>query len=199
MRERACQRRSRSRPPALPVAALVFAIVSPPLAAQTFDRFFTTASERLMLDQARKDFSEPAPAAPAAAAAIADDTPRGPVVPQITISGVVIRARGQDTSWINGSGIRPDEITAEGIRVQPRGGDIAHVQIVLPESSAPISLRPGQRIDLATGAVLEAYQRDAPGGGRSVFDELGETRSVTAPDAEGGSEGLPESSGPNGG
>ncbi len=178
---------------------LAFGLVSPPLAAQTFDRLFTTASERLMLDQARRDYREPAPAPPPVAETPSMDTaPRGPVVPQITLSGVVIRGNGKDTTWINGAGIRPDETTPEGIRVQPEQGGDGRVQIVLPDVPTPIVLRPGQKIDLATGAVLDAYQRTPTDKNQSVFKRA-EVASPAPPPAPGEGDSAPEPAAASGG
>lgn len=158
------------------VAAVSVLVLAAPAPANAFDRLFTTAAERRLLDQARDDFRTPQPpveAVPESAPAPVAEADKGPVVPEIRISGMVLRQRGADTSWINGSGIRPDEITAEGIRVVPGRGRGGSVSILLPGALQPIELRPGQKIDLATGAVLEGYERSAGEEARSAFDMYG--------------------------
>ena len=164
-------------------AAALLALTTAGVHAQTFDRFFTTAAERRMLDDARAEFQAPAPVVPVQQPVAAAE-PEGPVLPAITVSGVVLRGRGGDTSWINGTRIRPDEVTPEGIRVRPAGGADTLVQIQLPDSRRPLSLKPGQRIDLETGAVLEVYERHADEPRESVFDTLAPARTPAGDDGE---------------
>ena len=173
--------------------AVVLLAAAAPLPAQTFDRFFTTAAERRLMDEAREDFQAPAPVAPVGVEQAEPEAARGPVVPAITVSGVVLRKGGRDTTWINGSRIRPDEVTPEGIRVRPSGETEPLVRIDLPDGSRPIRLRPGQRIDLETGAVVEVYERAPEAGRESVFDAL-----APEPDAPGASP-APEPASASGG
>ena len=163
--------------------------------AQTFDRLFTTASERARLDEAREAFRAPAPEpAPVTVVETAtEEGPTGPVISQIRVSGLVIRGRGQDTSWINGEQIQPDETTPEGIRVRPQDKPQSAVRITLPETAEPLVLRPGQKIDLATGQVLDDFETAAPEGAENVLEGL--TKAAEKPTATGAADTEPVAAG----
>ena len=74
--------------------------------AQSLGRLFTTAEERATLDEIRldPDFGkvEVIEVAPVA------NEPDEPVVPHVTINGVVFRSSGINASWINGLSVSSD-------------------------------------------------------------------------------------------
>ena len=144
---------------------LVWPLVLP---AQSFNRLFLTREERIQLDIARRDVgSEPVVVVPEQQrqAVVQPD----PLVGQFTVNGIVIRSNGQNTSWINGSQVAAGTPTREGIRVQKRPGD-ASMRLMLPSGVDTIALRPGQKIDVATGKVFEVYEAEAGEGSKDVFE-----------------------------
>ena len=127
--------------------------------AESLGRLFTTPEERASLDEIRRDPDfgrvEVIEVAPTV------DQPDGPVVPHVTINGVVFRSSGINASWINGLSVSSDS-TREGIRVQTRqlesGGT---VKLSLPGGLETIQIKPGQKIDLINGGVFEPYEYQA--------------------------------------
>ena len=111
--------------------------------AESLGRLFTTPEERASLDEIRRDPDfgrvEVIEVAPTV------DQPDGPVVPHVTINGVVFRSSGINASWINGLSVSSDS-TREGIRVQTRqlesGGT---VKLSLPGGLETIQIKPGQK------------------------------------------------------
>ena len=107
----------------------------------------------------------------------------GPLVEQVTINGIVLRSSGNNYSWINGDNIRSGDATPEGIRVETRqlsgGGTI---RLVLPSGLDTVQLKPGQKIDVMTGSVLEPYeQRPAERAVKLFEDDLEPERYSSAP------------------
>lgn len=137
--------------------------------AQGLGRLFTTPEERAELNEIRNDpnwgvveTSEPIEV---------EITPSGPVVPHVTINGVVFRSSGLNASWINGLSIPASDATREGIRVQTRqlqGGGI--VQLSMPGGLETVEIKPGQKIDLSNGGVFEPYELQATDD-TSLFEE----------------------------
>jgi hypothetical protein len=168
-------------------------VAAGPVAAQSqfIDRLFTTTEERLHLDELRREYEYGEPAVEAAP--VQANVEEDPVVSRLTINGVVLRSSGNNSTWVNGTRIGPAGSTREGIRISEdeEGG----VRITLPSGADTIRLKPGQKIDVASGTVLDAYQR-APGEEQertSAFDlESGESpgsgddASADAPDPEAG-------------
>ena len=152
------------------VAASLFA--SRAALAETFGRLFLTPEQRAQLDEIRLDpnFGK-APELPVSEPS--EDGPVGPVVPHLTINGLVIRSSGINASWINGRSITDAGSTREGIRVQTRklrGGGT--VRLELPGGLETVQIKPGQKIDLLSGGIFEPYEYQADEG--ELFeDDLG--------------------------
>ena len=129
--------------------ALVSVLCAGPSEARSFGRLFTTTEERALLDEIRTahDYGAPVVAA----------SPVAPVIPEVTINGVVVRSSGNNASWINGAGIMGAETTREGIRVEARRAGGGTVRIILPSSLDPFELKPGQKIDVVRGQVQDGY------------------------------------------
>ena len=81
------------------------------------------------------------------------------------------RERGPDSVWINGERVSRNERTSEGIRVQGEAG--ARVRLILPRAAGSIRLKAGQKVDLVTGSIRDAYESD-PGASPSA-DSLSTT------------------------
>jgi hypothetical protein len=135
------------------VCGAIAAAAAPAAAQQErLGRLFFTPAQRASLDVAR---SQRARAAVATEKSDQDATP----VPQtITYSGVLRRSDGKTTVWINNQPVHDRESAGAGAivgRVRPDGS----VTLQVAESGRSVSLKPGQSVELLTGAVEEAYSR----------------------------------------
>lgn len=121
-------------------------------AADPVGRLFFTPAQRASLDVARTQRARNT----LANERTVDET--APVAQTITYGGMVRRADGKSTVWINGRPVN-DNDPAGGVslvgRVRPDGG----VSLQVPQSGRSIDLKPGQSVELLSGAVEEAYSR----------------------------------------
>jgi hypothetical protein len=134
-------------------SALAAAAVSVPASAQErLGRLFFTPAQRASLDVAR---SQRARAAVATEKSEQEATP----VPQtITYSGVLRRSDGKTTVWINNQPVHDRESAGAAAivgRVRPDGS----VTLQVPQSGRSVNLKPGQSVELLSGAVEEPYSR----------------------------------------
>lgn len=153
-------------------ATLTVAGVGLPAAgAQTLGRLFTTPEQRAELDEIRNDPDYGKEEAPRVSVAPKQGA-TGPAVDTVTINGIVLRSSGQNYSWINGDSIRGGDATREGIRVETRqlssGGT---VRLVLPSGLDTVQLKPGQKIDVLTGSILEPYEQRPDERAVNIFEE----------------------------
>jgi len=141
----------------LAVSMLVGLLMPPTSMAATLGRLFLTAEQRVMLDEIRNDPDRgKAPAeAPVTTKSV---TKKAPSVPSVTVNGIVLRSSGGDSTWINGHEISADEPTPEGVRVRTFAKRDA-VRIILPEGTETAAIKPGQRIDVLSGKIVDAYQQ----------------------------------------
>lgn len=162
------------------LAALL--LVASTAEAQDLGRLFFTAEERAILDDARRDM-DVGPRRPAGGG---DERPaRQPT--ELTFGGSVVRGNGETTTWINGQPVLPGDATREGIRVTPTGRPGGEVRVTLPSGVGSIELRPGQRIEVVSGRVVDAYEigqlEKRPSGESDI--ELEGGASQVPPDAAG--------------
>ncbi|NIV50520.1 MAG: hypothetical protein GWN53_01290 [Gammaproteobacteria bacterium] len=139
--------------------ALLLALHASGGQAQTFGRLFSTPDVRAALDQLRQDQDY--------GAAVSTQEPRAhrtTPAPDVTVNGVVLRSGGPDASWINGTIITSGGVTSEGVRVETEDVGEASVRILLPGSERSVRLKPGQKIDVVGGRVLDAYESEASRG-----------------------------------
>jgi hypothetical protein len=134
-------------------SALAAAAVAVPASAQErLGRLFFTPAQRASLDVARSQ---------RARAAVATEKPEQeatPVPQTITYSGVLRRSDGKTTVWINNQPVHDRESAGAAAivgRVRPDGS----VTLQVPQSGRSVSLKPGQSVELLTGAVEEPYSR----------------------------------------
>ncbi|MGH8633968.1 MAG: hypothetical protein ACRET7_07530 [Burkholderiales bacterium] len=133
--------------------ALAAALTSVPAPAQErLGRLFFTPAQRASLDVAR---SQRARTALATEKTEQEATP----VPQtITYSGVLRRSDGKTTVWINNQPVNERESAGAAAivgQVRPDGS----VTLQVPQSGRSVILKPGQSVELLSGAVEEAYSR----------------------------------------
>ncbi len=167
--------RSHRRPgPSTRSAGLLFACVLgmwwPAGSAQELGRLFSTADERASLNEIRRDrhmaIPEPAPQPVAAV--------EPPKVEQLSIDGLVIRSGGANSAWINGRPVSGGWITREGVRVDTTSGQGGGtVKFTLPSGVDTVELKPGQKIDVTTGVVVEVYERESQLDAASAFERPG--------------------------
>ena len=156
------------------VTAALLATAAAPAGAQSLGRLFTSAEQRANLDELRDQahFERPerepeqAPQPTGGQAAAAE--PAGQVIERLTINGVVRAARGPGAVWVNGDLIERGGVTREGLRVD-LAGRRPQVKVRLPSGVDSVALKPGQRIEVSTGAVREAYERAPRDEGPAAF------------------------------
>jgi len=139
----------------LPVACAVGATLLGAASAEAQDlgRLFFSVEERALLDDARRDMD-------LRQIPVQRSTrqPAQPSVTELTFGGSVVRGDGETTTWINGQRVLPGDATREGIRVAPTGDPGGAVRITLPSGVGSIELKPGQKIHVVTGTVVDAYE-----------------------------------------
>lgn len=137
--------------------------VAAPADAAPLGRLFLTPDQRRALDELRDRKPQPAPVAIAPqaqpevepAAPEPEAEPEPPVVSELTVNGIILRKNGLSAAWVNGAPILNGSMTREGVVVRTgRGG----VRMVMPGGESTLRLKPGQKVDVANGSVLEAYQ-----------------------------------------
>lgn len=148
------------------VALLCSGVAAATQAQQRLGRLFSTPEERANLNELRKNrelvLPDPAP--------VAQTTEPEPTIEQLSIDGLVIRSSGANSAWINGRQVSGGWTTREGVRVDTsaieRGG---RVRITLPSGVDSVDLKPGQKIDVLSGVVVEGYEKGGSDEGPSVF------------------------------
>ncbi len=147
--------------------AVVLVLVSYDAEAQRLGRLFSTPEERALLDELRRERKIVAPDPQ-----VTEIVPDTPTVEQVIINGVVLRSGGTSSAWINGRQVDAGARTREGVRVDtsPAGG--GRVKITLPSGAETIDLKPGQKIDVNSGVVVEAYERASGARAYTVFDRV---------------------------
>jgi hypothetical protein len=140
---------------------LILAGAAPPAEAQRLGRLFTSVDERAHLDELRyqAQFATPQPAPEPAAAATSAPEQAAPDVSSLTVNGIVRGSSGRGTVWVNGNQIERGGTTREGIQVNTAGAGGRSVRARLPSGVDTIEIKPGQKIDVIHGVVLEPYER----------------------------------------
>ena len=133
--------------------ALAAAATSVPAPAQErLGRLFFTPAQRASLDVARSQRAR------TALATEKNEQEATPVPLTITYSGVLRRSDGKTTVWINNQPVHDRESAGAATivgRVRPDGS----VTLQVPQSGRNVILKPGQSVELLSGAVEEGYSR----------------------------------------
>lgn len=164
-----------SLPLRLAALVLILAGTAPSAEAQRLGRLFTSVQERATLDELRyqAQFATPEREPEPAAAATSAPAEAAPDVSSLTVNGIVRGSRGRGTVWVNGNQIERGGTTREGIQVNTAGAGGRSVRARLPSGVDTIEIKPGQRIDVIHGVVIEPYERgEQTPAGPSAF-ELG--------------------------
>lgn len=127
------------------------AIPVPAPAQERLGRLFFTPAQRASLDVARSQ---------RARAALAPDKSEeaAPVPQTITYGGLVRRSDGKTTVWINNQAVHDRESPGAAAIVGRVRAD-GSVTLQVPQSGRSVSLKPGQSVELLSGAVEEGYSR----------------------------------------
>ena len=124
------------------LAGLLGAAVASGAAAQELGRLFFTPEQRAALDARRKARVPDKPAA----------TPQAES-PVTRVNGVVQRADGRSTVWVNGEAI-PDSPRA-GAQGAPRPAGAGRVAVPGGESARDLNLRVGESLNRDSGEVTD--------------------------------------------
>lgn len=137
------------------VACAALAAVAAPVPApaqERLGRLFFTPAQRASLDVARSQRAR------ATLSTEKTDEEAAPVPQTITYSGVLRRSDGKTTVWINNQPVHDRESAGAATiigRVRPDGS----ITLQVPQSGRSVILKPGQSIELLSGAVEEGYSR----------------------------------------
>jgi hypothetical protein len=140
------------------LAGLLGAATASGAAAQELGRLFFTPEQRAALDARRKARVPDKPAA----------TPQVES-PVTRVNGVVQRAGGKSTVWVNGEAIPESAQAGSQGAPQPAGAD--RVSVPLGEGSRGLDMRVGESLDRGSGEVSDIVGKDevkvGPRGGAS--------------------------------
>ncbi len=131
-------------PPATPVAA------KPP---QPLGRMFFTPAQRAQLDVARTQRARTTLATEKTEEVLT----AAPVAQSITYDGMVRRSDGKSTVFLNSRPVHDKEPAGAVVvgRIRADGG----VSLQMPQSGRTVELKPGQSIELLSGAIEESFSR----------------------------------------
>ncbi len=120
-------------------------------AAEPLGRLFFTPAQRSSLDVARTQRAR------TTLATERTEEVAAPVAQTLTYDGMVRRSDGKTTVWINNRPVSDKESGGAAIvgRVRPDGS----VTLQVPQSGRRVDLKPGQSVELLTGAIEEGYSR----------------------------------------
>jgi len=135
--------------------ACLLAAAMPAAAAEgpQIGRMFFTPTQRAQLDVARAQRARVTLATEKTEEVLATQ----PVPQTLTYDGVVRRADGSTTVWINSRPVNPKDPAGPVIvgRVRADGG----VSLQMPQSGRTVDLKPGQSVELLSGQIEERFVR----------------------------------------
>ncbi|MGH8622341.1 MAG: hypothetical protein ACRET3_09400 [Burkholderiales bacterium] len=135
----------------LACATLAAAIPVPAPAQERLGRLFFTPAQRASLDIARSQRAR-------AALSTEKSEEAAPVPQTITYGGLVRRSDGRTTVWINNQPVH-DRESAGAAAIVGRVRADGSVTLQVPQSGRSVNLKPGQSVELLSGAVEEGYSR----------------------------------------
>ncbi len=127
---------------------MTFLLLSGIVNADSLGRFFLTPQERTQLEALRqhKDISA---------------TPGHPASATITLNGLVQRAQGKTTVWVNGTPQREGD-PQRSVVVFIAKATAEHIPLKLPNSGRIVVLKAGQTVTVPNGDIRDAYQHPLP-------------------------------------
>ena len=148
-------------------------------------RLFFTPSQRSSLDIARTQRAR----ATLATEKTDEVSTAAPVPQSITYDGVVRRSDGRSTVWINRRPVHDKEAASSTVvvgRVRQDGS----VSLQMPQSGRSVELKPGQSVELLSGAIEESFSRKPA----TPPEARPEAKSESKPAAKGAPEAKAEKS-----
>jgi len=130
--------------------------VAAPAQGERPGRLFFTPAQRASLDVARSQRAR------AALATDKTEQEAAPVPQTITYGGVLRRSDGKTTVWINNQPVH-DRESAGAATIVGRVRSDGSVTLQVPQSGRSVILKPGQSVELLSGAVEEGYSRRLEG------------------------------------
>lgn len=124
----------------------------PATAQEPIGRLFFTPAQRSSLDVARIQRAR----ATLSTERVSEEA--APVAQTITYDGMVRRSDGKSTVWINNRPVN-DQEPVSGATLVGRVRADGSVSLQIPQSGRSVDLKPGQSIELLSGAVEESYSR----------------------------------------
>ncbi|HKU71982.1 MAG TPA: hypothetical protein VJQ51_14205, partial [Burkholderiales bacterium] len=115
-------------------------------------RLFFTPSQRGSLDIARKQRARNT----LATEKTEEVSTAAPAPQSITYDGSVRRSDGQSTVWINHRPVSDKESAGGAVVVGKVRAD-GSVSLQMPQSGRSVELKPGQSVELLSGAIEESY------------------------------------------
>jgi hypothetical protein len=140
-----------------------------------YGRLFYTPAQRAALEDARRRRVRSEELAVEAA-----KRPAPPRSRKVTLTGIVQRSDGESFAGVNGKPV--EGRTRDGLRVRHSAGPDG-VVVYDPQKGRTVSVKVGQRVDLLTGRIEEAYERKRAASAPTV---QGEAEAVPAPASEPG-------------
>jgi hypothetical protein len=134
------------------IAAPGLAAAQAPRAAEPVGRLFFTPAQRASLDVARTQRAR------ATLANEKTEQEAAPVPQTITYGGIVRRSDGKSTAWFNNQPVN-DREPLGGAAIVGRVRSDGSVTLQVMQSGRSVSLKPGQSVELLSGAVEEGYSR----------------------------------------
>ena len=131
----------------------VTALSVPAAAQETLGRLFFTPAQRASLDVARSQRARTT-----LATENTEEQQAAPTSQTITYGGMVRRSDGKSTVWINNRPVNENEPTI-GSTVVGRVRADGSVSLQVPQSGRSVELKPGQSVELLSGAIEEGYAR----------------------------------------
>ena len=135
---------------ALILLCALAALPAPAAAQEVVGRLFFTPSQRASLDVARSQRAR-------TGLATESEEQAAPAAQTLTYGGMVRRSDGKSTVWINNRPVNDNEPAGSAVvgRVRADGS----VMLQVPQSGRSVELKPGQSIELLSGAIEESYSR----------------------------------------
>ena len=136
------------------VFALLGVAVPAAAADEPLGRMFFAPAQRAQLDIARTQRARTT----LATEKTEEISNAAPAPQTITYDGAVRRSDGKTTVWLNGRPVNDKEPAGGALvvgRVRPDGG----ISLQMPQSGRTVDLKPGQSIELLSGAIEESFSR----------------------------------------
>ncbi|MCE2949378.1 MAG: hypothetical protein ACK515_22425 [bacterium] len=118
-------------------------------------RLFFTPAQRQQLDEARRRPPAPEPVRDGS------EVQKPPQAQSLSVDGIVRRADGQATVWVNRSPTQAPQTTG-ALRIGPVRDAADGADLRLPDSGRRVRIKVGQEVDVQSGRIQERYRQPPP-------------------------------------